>query len=211
MRIPAESHLCCSNAHATPHDTLTRRRLLGVAAGAAGAAVLSRFWLPTLAHAAPMAGPKPIPGGITVPFAKGLFHIFLPEPGKEPSTISDFDGVVGLSVVRGMCTRTRMGGGAPERLLYETDMRFHDGSLCGSRWQDRDWVLRLCLTRCLRGSGRPFAPAARHQSRHHLRWPLLDDPASTRERPGQPAGGIGHHAHGPGAHARPAEPHQCAE
>lgn len=132
MRIPAESHLCCSHDRTTLHDPLTRRRLLGVAAGAAGAVVLSRFWLPTLAEAAPMGGPKPIPGGITVPFAKGLFHVFLPEPGKEPSTITDFDGVVGLSVVRGACTRTRTGGGAPERLLYETDMRFMTGRYVGA-------------------------------------------------------------------------------
>lgn len=132
MRIPVESHLCCSHDRATHNETLTRRRLLGVAAGAAGAAMLSRFWLAPFAQAAPMGGPKPIPGGINVPFAKGLFHVFLPEPGKEPSTITDFDGIVGLSVVRGSCTRTRMGGGAPERLIYETDMRFMTGRYVGA-------------------------------------------------------------------------------
>ncbi|MGQ0548206.1 MAG: hypothetical protein ACT4PY_00845 [Armatimonadota bacterium] len=132
MRVPTGCTPGCSGRDPIAYDTLTRRRLLGVAAGAAGAAVLSRFWLPALAQAAPMGGPKPIPGGITAPFAKGVFHVFLPEPGKEPSTITDFDGVVGLSVVRGACTKTRLAGGAPQRLIYETDMRFMKGRYVGA-------------------------------------------------------------------------------
>ncbi len=131
MRMPAEPvPQGCGYDHGC--STVSRRRFVGMAAGAASAALLSRFWFAALAQAAPMGRPKPIPGGITVPFAKGTFHVFLPEPGKEPSTISDFDGIVGLSVVRGACTKTHLTGGATQRLLYETDMRFMTGRYVGA-------------------------------------------------------------------------------
>jgi hypothetical protein len=110
---------------------MSRRRLLSIAIGATGAMVLSRFPLPRPAYAASMAGPKPIPGGITMPFAPGTFHVFLPEPGKEPSTITDFDGVVGLSVIRGTCTRTRAGG-QPQQFVFENDLRFMQGTYVGA-------------------------------------------------------------------------------
>jgi hypothetical protein len=121
---------CCGFERAG-FSAMTRRRFVGVVAGAAGAAVLSRLWLPGLTHAAPMGGPRPIPGGISMPFAKGQFHVFLPEPGQEPSTITDFDGLIGLSVVRGGCTKTRAGG-APARLVFEADIRFMKGRYVGA-------------------------------------------------------------------------------
>ncbi|MGQ0568116.1 MAG: hypothetical protein ACT4P5_01095 [Armatimonadota bacterium] len=129
MRIPAHG------SEPFWQHPMSRRYLLRFAVGASGAMMLSRFHLPLPAHAAPMRGPKPIPGGISVPFAKGTFHVFLPQPGNEPSTITDFDGVIALSVVRGMCTKTRGRGGAPVRLVYETDMRFMKGKYVGADGQ----------------------------------------------------------------------------
>ncbi len=91
-------------------------------------ALLSKFWMPGLVSAAAMGGPKPIPGGISM--MNHQFHVFLPEPGNEPSTITDFDGLIGLSVVRGTCTRAK--GSATAKLLYETDMRFMKGRYRGA-------------------------------------------------------------------------------
>jgi len=39
--------------------------------------------------------PRPIPGGIDV--GGTTFHVFLPGAGNEPSTITDFKGLVGLA------------------------------------------------------------------------------------------------------------------
>lgn len=107
---------------------------MGLTAGAAGMALLSKFWIPGVASAAAMGGPKPIPGGISMPPMKETFHIFLPEPGNEPSTITNFNGLIGLSVVRGTCTRTR--GSTSSKLLYEVDMRFMKGRYRGADGKD---------------------------------------------------------------------------
>jgi hypothetical protein len=65
--------------------------------------------------------PKPVPAN---PDLFG-FHLYLPGPGNEPSTITDFNGHVGVAVVRG--TGAATGGD----LNFEVDMRFMKGLYSG--------------------------------------------------------------------------------
>ena len=116
-RPPAHRHV----------GTLTRRRFLGGAAGALGASAL----LPAAAVARPRtdATPQPIPGGFD---AGGVtFHVFGFGPGQEPSTITDFNGFVGVCDVQGTGTATNPDG-STETLLFDTDMRFMQGAYMGA-------------------------------------------------------------------------------
>ena len=109
---------------------LSRRRFLRTAAGATGLVLGSGLVWPARAWAAG-ADPKPIPGGIQ-PFGDGteLFHLFPPAPGNEPSTITDFNGVVGVAHIRGAGTSTDTNGNQT-RLLFDADMRFMNGDYIG--------------------------------------------------------------------------------
>jgi hypothetical protein len=108
---------------------LSRRQLLA-GAGAAGLALGGGLLTPAAAgEAAGPHGPKPIPGGITV--NGELFHLFLPGPGVEPSTIFDFRGTVGVAHVSGMGTRTDTRTGQREHLPFDVDNRFMQGTFVG--------------------------------------------------------------------------------
>jgi hypothetical protein len=80
-------------------------------------------------RAAPFNGaaPRPIPGGFVGPGGK-FFHIE-GAPGTEPSSITDFNGVVGIAVVDGTWTSNGPVQTAP--LSFDTDMRFMDGEYIG--------------------------------------------------------------------------------
>src|SRR6476660_7425570 len=106
--------------------SLTRRRFLGGAAGALGATAL----LPVAAVARPRTDrtPQPIPGGLEV--GGNTFHVFGFGPGQEPSTITDFNGFVGVCDVQGTGTATNPDG-STETLLFDTDMRFMQGVYVG--------------------------------------------------------------------------------
>jgi len=54
--------------------------------------------------------------------AFGGLHIYGVDPSMEPSAITDFHGAVGAAVVDGTGT-WKVGGTAPETLLFDTDMR----------------------------------------------------------------------------------------
>lgn len=103
---------------------MSRRQFLGATALATGAAVSSALWMPALAAGENAALPNPIPGGITV--GGTLFHVFLPGAGAEPSSITDFNGTVGVAHVQGT---GKDSGGNP--FLYDTDLRFMDGVYIG--------------------------------------------------------------------------------
>ena len=85
----------------------------------------------------PSAAPLPIPGGVLIPnpFGGPDVHANLPGPadstvpgiGGEPSTITDFNGFVGVVVVDGTGTD---GSGHP--LLWEADLRFLKGTYRGA-------------------------------------------------------------------------------
>ena len=120
---------------------LNRRSFLeksGITLGALAASGM----LPELARAAALkthghnsttaATPLPIPGGLQLLGPDGpLFHIFLPAPGVEPSTITDFNGFVGWAAVGGMGTHT-VTGQAPEHIPFEADVRFMRGEFVGA-------------------------------------------------------------------------------
>jgi hypothetical protein len=111
-----------------PVGSLSRRRFIKTAAGVAGAALSADLWMPALAHADSAGGvPVPIPhGGLGLPIDFRVFP-FGPE-GKEPITITDFNGLFGVTDVQGMATDTSTG----ERLLFDTDLRFMDGVFIGT-------------------------------------------------------------------------------
>jgi hypothetical protein len=73
--------------------------------------------------------PRPIPGGQK--FFGDLFHIYMPglfaSGDDEPSTITDFTGLIGLAVLHGKGTRTDKKTGATSRHTFEADMRFMKG------------------------------------------------------------------------------------
>lgn len=84
----------------------------------------------------PSAGPLPIPGGVLVPNPNGGpdVHLNFPGPadstvpgrGGVPSTITDFNGFVGVAQVTGTGT-----DGLGNPLLWRTDVRFMKGVYLG--------------------------------------------------------------------------------
>lgn len=117
------------------HTEISRGQFLRASAGTAATVFTSGLWLPGVVQAAGNdagAEPRPIVGGIQ-PFGKGtpVFHVFLPEAGVEPITITDFDGLVGLAIVRGTGKATDTVSGKVSNLLFDTDMRFMQGSYLG--------------------------------------------------------------------------------
>jgi len=114
---------------------LSRRAFVGMAAGASAAMLASNLWMPALAHATDLhrgAAPRPIPGGIQ-PFGPGteVFHVFGPAPGAEPSTITDFAGVIGVAVIDGTGTAENTQTGAHFPLVFDVDQRFFQGRYVG--------------------------------------------------------------------------------
>jgi len=115
-----------------------------VAAGTAGLALGSGFWLPTVAQAArpdSAAAPKPIPGGFVGPpgVPGELYHFFappvdpsiggLPWPKNDLSPITDFNGAIGVARITGTGTLTTGAGKTPAP--YDADVRFVDGLYVG--------------------------------------------------------------------------------
>jgi hypothetical protein len=109
---------------------LSRRQAIGqgalALAGLAGAGLLD----PRLALALSGAGPRPIPGGFDqnqMPVATNPFiHVLIPGIGFEMSTITDFNGVVAGSEIRGVAR-----GSDGSTWDFDTDMRFMSGSYRG--------------------------------------------------------------------------------
>ncbi len=118
------------HAHFWQH-AMSRQRFVQTMATATGAALGAGLWLPSPA-AAQGSGPRPIPGGIQ-PLGPGTetFHIILPDHGTEPSTITDFSGVVGLAHVMGAGTGTDTATGKTTPLLMDYDVRFMQGTYVG--------------------------------------------------------------------------------
>ena len=106
---------------------------LGVLAASGLVPELARATLKTHGHnSTTSATPLPIPGGLQLLGPSGpLFHIFLPAPGVEPSTITNFNGFVGWAAVGGMGTHTVIGE-APQHLHFEADVRFMRGEFVGA-------------------------------------------------------------------------------
>jgi hypothetical protein len=84
-------------------------------------------------------GPNPIPGGVVGMKPFGIFiHHYPLNPAKaladinDPSQITDFDGFVGLTHIRGGGTGTDTGTGATTRLAFQADMGFSQGKFIGT-------------------------------------------------------------------------------
>jgi hypothetical protein len=111
------------------------------------AALTLMMWgAPLRAEEGKGADPKPIPGGIArVEGTPVGYHVFVPGPPdetalNEPSTITDFDGVVALADVKGtgMGTDTRSKLKYP--MSYELDMRIMKGRYIGTDGQEHQGV-----------------------------------------------------------------------
>jgi hypothetical protein len=125
---------------------LSRRSLIRGAAGTALGASLLR---PKLVYAHDdgaddrnSADPNPIPGGVTglKPFGIFIHHNPL-NPAtplaniSDPSQITDFDGFVGLTHIRGGGTGTDTMTGATTPLAFQADMGFSQGKFIGTDGQ----------------------------------------------------------------------------
>ena len=102
-----------SHSHFWTHN-VPRSAFMRTAAGAAGAVAGADLLLPALTHAARRsdATPKPIPGGFSL--GGPVFHV-LGGPGAEPSSITDFNGVVGIAFIQGTGTGSSGGSGGTSR------------------------------------------------------------------------------------------------
>ena len=118
---------------------LSRRTLLGSTAGSLlGAGLFHPKWVfagDNDEHGKPMecVGPNPIPGGVKALAPYGIFVHHNPlNPANplalihDPSQITDFDGFVGLTHIRGGGTGTD-NTGATMSLAYQADMGFSQG------------------------------------------------------------------------------------
>ena len=113
---------------------LSRRKFLSTAALAGGAVMTSPLWAAKLAEAAAFAeaDPRFIPGGTKLPFQPTPFHFFFPGAG-DPSTITDFDGMVGIADI-GNTGGTGTPGGP---LRWKADVRFMKGTYIGTEGDTR--------------------------------------------------------------------------
>jgi hypothetical protein len=107
------------------------------AAGAAGVALGSGLWMPTLAHASKRGGgvPNPIPGCTQIDDL-GCFHFFFPGHKGEPSSITDFKGSVGVADLSGTGVGTDPDTGKPIPLTFDADVRFMQGTFIGKDGDD---------------------------------------------------------------------------
>jgi len=116
--------------YTTPHahkHGLSRRELLK--AGAVTTAVVASGMLGSRAVAASDGGtPKPVPADA----AFGGLHIYGVGPKSENSSITDFTGIVGAAIVDGTGVAHDEKTGKSEKLLFDTDMRFMQGTFRGT-------------------------------------------------------------------------------
>ena len=133
--------------------SLSRREFVRRAGGAvaAGAAVGSGLLGPRCCspRAIRIADPLPIPGGS--PALGGGFHVYGPTPDgsfdpidAEPSTITNFNGVVGLTYISGTVSRRKIGSNVQVELPYiASDMRFMQGVYRGVDGKPRQGTFGL--------------------------------------------------------------------
>jgi len=119
--------------------SISRRQFLKAAGAVAlGATFGGELWRPGVAAAKASGDPVPIPGG--TPVLGGGFHLFGPasiDPvDAEPSSITNFDGFLGLAYISGMVTQTNTRTGEVRTLPFvDSDMRFMKGVFRGQDGQ----------------------------------------------------------------------------
>jgi hypothetical protein len=115
-------------------ESMGRRSFLKHTAGVAGLALGSALYMPQLAEGqVTQAAPKPIPGG-AMPLGILVHHFPLPSSGatplesiNDPSEITDFNGFIGDTHIRGAGSGT----GFATPLAFQTDMGFMQGEYIG--------------------------------------------------------------------------------
>jgi hypothetical protein len=110
------------------HHALSRRAFMGSMAGVAGAAIGAGLFPSTALAKSSNAAPKPTPNTTTVGGVP--FHFTFFGSGLDPSSIGDFNGLVGVADVQGTGKATNSDG-STETLLFDTDMRFMSGAYVG--------------------------------------------------------------------------------
>jgi hypothetical protein len=120
--------------HRHLEHTLSRRAFIGRTAGVAGAALGASLLTPetVLARERRNTAPRPSTNAITLTGPNGpvTFHFTFFGAGIDPTSITDFKGVVGVADVQGTGTATNPDG-STETLLFDTDMRFMSGVYFG--------------------------------------------------------------------------------
>jgi hypothetical protein len=120
---------------------LSRRQAIQAAGGLVLAGFAAGGGRRAFAQDASGADPKPIPPGFELNGQH--FHVYLNEPGNEPSTITDFRGLVAINHLQGEGTIIRGGpnGGLAtptttgDRIGYDVDMRIMKGTYIGEDGQ----------------------------------------------------------------------------
>src|SRR5262249_61122281 len=107
------------------------RAFLGSPAGGTGAILGSSLLQPAAALAGnPHTDSTPNPTTNTFSVGGLDFSLTFFGPGLDPSSITDFNGFVGVADVQGTGTGTNADG-STETLLFDTDMRFMSGVYVG--------------------------------------------------------------------------------
>ena len=119
-----------SSSHYARHGPSRRAFIGGAAAAAAGASLGSGLLWPAAASAGSFSVPPPRPTPATTTINGVAFHFVPFGPGVDPSSITDFKGFVGVADVQGTGT-ARNPDGSVETLLFDTDMRFMQGTYVG--------------------------------------------------------------------------------
>ena len=140
-------------------NPLSRRRFVGISAGAAGGVLGSGIWTPVRGEddEGEDSGARPCPEQNPIlhvnagpPSGFGAFHFFFPGPvdgspaatdpeppaahaaGRDPSLIFDFDGVIGQADLNLSGTGTDLTTGATGHYTFHTDTRFMKGKFIGT-------------------------------------------------------------------------------
>ena len=116
-------------AHHARHR-VSRRAFIGGAAGVGAGVVGTSLLGPARAFGAPKANAAPKPTTNVTSLNGVDFHLTFFAPGLDPSSITDFNGFIGVADVRGTGTATNPDG-SQEALLFDTDMRFMQGVYVG--------------------------------------------------------------------------------
>src|SRR5499427_1154037 len=119
-------------------EQLSRRQVLVRGAAVAGGFAGLSLFEPALALARGHGNPNPIPGGLDQSFmpvpSDPFIHVLAPGlgPQLEMATITDFNGVIGASEIRGTAH-----GSDGSTWDFDTDMRFMQGTYFDSDGQMR--------------------------------------------------------------------------
>ena len=106
---------------------MTRRQFIGTSALVGGVAMTAPLW-PSVVSAATMVDPKPIPQTI---FPGAPFHVQFLGAHAEPSSITDFKGIIGGVDLLGTGVGTDAATGVTTPLFTAIDNRFMKGVYVG--------------------------------------------------------------------------------